>query len=181
MFLYSIFRKIGRAWRVRKLRAGGAKVGRALQSFDDFFAGDPKGFACESGLYVSNGCKILIAKHRDQTGRLMIGRNVYVNYYTIIDCHYAISIGDSVLIGPHCYICDYDHGLEGGQSVAAQPEGDVGEVSIGDGVWIGAGVIVLKGVTVGRGAIIGAGSVVTHDVPPMAIVAGNPARLLRMR
>jgi acetyltransferase-like isoleucine patch superfamily enzyme len=181
MFLHSFLQKIGRARRVRKLRAGGAKVGRALQSFDDFFAGEANGFVCDSGIYLSPGCKILIAKHGDRTGKLTIGRNVYVNHYTIIDCHYSISIGNSVLIGPHCYICDYDHGVKGGLPVMAQPEGHIGEVSIGDEVWIGAGVIILKGVTVGQGAVIGAGSIVTHDVTAMSVVAGNPAQLLRMR
>lgn len=52
-------------------------------------------------------------------------------------------------------------------------------VKICDDAWIGAGAIVLRGVTVGEGAIIGAGSVVTKNVPPFSIVAGNPATLVR--
>lgn len=55
------------------------------------------------------------------------------------------------------------------------------EVTIGHDVWIGRSAIVLAGVTVGDGSVIGAGSVVTKDVPPYAIVAGNPARLIRYR
>jgi Acetyltransferase (isoleucine patch superfamily) len=54
-------------------------------------------------------------------------------------------------------------------------------VRIGNDVWIGASAIVLKGVSIGDGAVIGAGSVVTKDVPPYAIVGGNPARIIRMR
>lgn len=54
-------------------------------------------------------------------------------------------------------------------------------VKIGHDVWIGRSAIILAGVTVGDGAVIGAGSVVTKDVPPYAIVAGNPARLIRYR
>ena len=54
-------------------------------------------------------------------------------------------------------------------------------VSIGNDVWIGTRVIVLGGVTIGNGAVIGAGSVVTRDVPPYAVVAGTPARLIRYR
>ncbi len=56
-----------------------------------------------------------------------------------------------------------------------------GGVTIGNDVWIGARAIILSGVTVGDGAVIGAGAVVPRDVPPYAIVAGNPARLLRHR
>lgn len=54
-------------------------------------------------------------------------------------------------------------------------------VVIGNDVWIGARVIVLGGITIGNGAVIGAGSVVTRDVPPYAVVAGVPARLIRYR
>jgi serine O-acetyltransferase len=50
---------------------------------------------------------------------------------------------------------------------------------IGDDVWIGPHAIVIGGVTIGDGAIIGAGSVVTRDVPPRCVVAGNPAKILR--
>lgn len=52
-------------------------------------------------------------------------------------------------------------------------------VHISDYVWIGANAIILKGVTIGEGAIVGAGSVVTKDIPPYTIVAGNPARIIR--
>lgn len=54
-------------------------------------------------------------------------------------------------------------------------------IDIGNDVWFGAGAIVLKGVKIGDGAVIGAGSVVTKDIQPYAIVAGNPARLIRYR
>jgi galactoside O-acetyltransferase len=52
-------------------------------------------------------------------------------------------------------------------------------VTISDRVWIGFNVIILKGVTIGEGAIVGAGSVVTKDVSPYTIVAGNPAQVIR--
>lgn len=56
-----------------------------------------------------------------------------------------------------------------------------GPTRIGNDVWIGHGAMVLSGVTVGDGACIGAGAVVSKDVPPYSIVAGNPARVLRLR
>ena len=54
-------------------------------------------------------------------------------------------------------------------------------VTLGHDVWIGHGVVVLPGVRIGSGAAIGAGSIVTKDVPPFAVVVGNPGRVLRMR
>ena len=56
-----------------------------------------------------------------------------------------------------------------------------GDIIVGDDVWIGARAIILSGVKIGKGAIIAAGSVVTKDVPPYAVVGGNPAKLIRMR
>jgi chloramphenicol O-acetyltransferase type B len=74
---------------------------------------------------------------------------------------------------------------EGRDSVNAKFSEHVREqprrISIGNDVWLGRSVIVLPGVTIGDGAVVGAGSVVTKEVPPYAIVAGNPARLIRYR
>lgn len=56
-----------------------------------------------------------------------------------------------------------------------------GDVVIGSDVWLGSGATILSGVTIGHGAVVAARAVVTRDVPPYAIVAGNPARIVRMR
>jgi len=56
-----------------------------------------------------------------------------------------------------------------------------GPINIGNDVWVGSNVIILSGITVGDGAIIGAGSVVSKNVPPYAIMAGNPIKMLRKR
>jgi acetyltransferase-like isoleucine patch superfamily enzyme len=60
-------------------------------------------------------------------------------------------------------------------------EARAARVIFGNDVWVGAGAIIFHGVTVGDGAVIGAGSVVTHDVPPYAIVAGSPAKIIKYR
>ena len=56
-----------------------------------------------------------------------------------------------------------------------------GPVIVGDEVWIGAGAIILSGVNIGKGAIVGAGAVISKDIPPYAVVAGNPAKIVKYR
>jgi acetyltransferase-like isoleucine patch superfamily enzyme len=106
-------------------------------------------------------------------------------------CADRITVGDCVVISYTVTIADSDfHPLDPGlrrqDAVANSPQGDRSQrprlvtrpVVIEDDVWIGIGATVLKGVRLGRGSRIGPGAVVTHDVPPGASVAGNPAQRL---
>lgn len=107
-----------------------------------------------------------------------IGQGTFINYGTTILDTAEVTIGESVLIGPHCRIITVSHPVDdpemrtGGWEIA-QP------VVIANRVWLGAGVYVLPGVTIGEDAIIGAASVVTKNIPPRAIALGNPAKVLR--
>ncbi|MCB9103918.1 MAG: acyltransferase [Anaerolineales bacterium] len=88
-----------------------------------------------------------------------------------------VEIGDRVLLGANCTVTDTDfHPLAPGDRQQDILAGATAPVVIEDDVFIGMHSLILKGVTIGRGAVIGAGSVVTRDVPPGIIVAGNPAR-----
>jgi acetyltransferase-like isoleucine patch superfamily enzyme len=108
-------------------------------------------------------------------GELTIGARTYVNYGSSFAATRRIAIGADCLFGPYVNVTDNDfHDL---RDRARQPEPQ--PVTIGDSVWIGTRAIILPGVSIGDGAVIGAGSVVTKDVPPNGVVAGNPARLLR--
>ncbi len=91
-----------------------------------------------------------------------------------------ITIGHNVTVGANTTIIDTDfHSLDTRQRWSERSGGETAAVAIGDNVFIGMNCIVLKGVTIGEGAAIGAGSVVTADVPPHVVVAGNPATFVR--
>ncbi|XXG10091.1 acyltransferase [Micromonospora sp. SH-82] len=117
-----------------------------------------------------------------------VGDDVDLGYRPIlIAARSRIRIGDNVMFGPEVTIRGGNHRIDrvGLPMIAVGKEPgderyDKG-VTIGDDVWVGTRAIILHGVTVGRGAVVGAGAVVTRSVPPYAIVAGNPARVLRLR
>jgi len=131
-----------------------------------------------------------------------IGDGVFIGAQSFIQGRFdgTCRIGDRCWIGPHSYFDARDLVLEecvgwgpGAKVLGSQHTGlpvdvpiiqtdlEIKPVRIGAWADIGTGAIILPGVTVGRGAIVGAGAVVTRDVPPMAVVAGVPARFVRWR
>jgi maltose O-acetyltransferase len=106
-----------------------------------------------------------------------IGSRSFVNYGCIFLDVRPIEIGDEVLIGPNVQLLTATHPLDAAERRAWLELGK--PISIGDGSWLGAGAIVLPGVSIGAEAVIGAGAVVTRDVEPRTLVAGNPARVQR--
>ena len=92
------------------------------------------------------------------------------------------SIGANVMMGADVIVFTRNHETSRTDiPMLEQGYADYQPVVIEDDVWIGARVIILPGVHIGKGAVIGAGSVVPRDVPDYAVVAGNPARIVRMR
>lgn len=84
------------------------------------------------------------------------------------------------MLGPGVIIYSREHGIDLNDSIRNQPK--ISEkIIIGDDVWIAAGAIILKGIKIGKGAVVSAGSIVNRDVPKNAIVAGNPARIIKYR
>ena len=91
----------------------------------------------------------------------------------------SVTIGEDTLIGAGCQIFDNDFHHRDGRGWRSPRLSEAKPVVIGNHVFVGAGVIILKGVEIGEGATIGAGSVVTRDIPPNSIAAGQPAKVLR--
>jgi carbonic anhydrase/acetyltransferase-like protein (isoleucine patch superfamily) len=107
-----------------------------------------------------------------RNGSIKMGNNIYFEKATLSSTH-SIEIGNYVAIGNYVLIIDHDgYGLDGNLALEKP-------VKIGNHVWIGVRATVLKGVTIGDNSVIGACAVVSKDVEPNTIVAGNPARKIR--
>jgi maltose O-acetyltransferase len=86
------------------------------------------------------------------------------------------------MMGPRVTILTQNHAFSDPERpMNEQGAAEVAPVTIEDDVWIGMATIILPGVTIGTGAVVGAGSVVTRSIPPYAVSAGNPARVIRDR
>ncbi|MGQ0603209.1 MAG: acyltransferase [Anaerolineales bacterium] len=116
-------------------------------------------------------------------GSLYIGADTYVQSGCVLNAFKgSIRIGANCMIGPRCVLTPYQHGTaDTARPMRQQPLTSRGDIVLEEDVWLGAHVCVMDGVTIGRGAIIGAGAVVTGDIPPYAIAAGVPARVIGYR
>ena len=135
-------------------------------------------------------------------GRVEFGRFVWIGHGTKIRCHEGVvEIGPKTVMGQECTISayqrvrigeqcviadramfiDFDHGVVEVDRPIRKQGIYMRDVEVGSNVWIGYGACVLRGVRVGDNSIIGTNSVVTRDVPANAVVAGIPARVIRMR
>jgi len=134
--------------------------------------------ACSNPRYNSLGVfqKVTI-KALNPKAELIIGNNLGISGASI-SCNHRISIGNDVLIGSGAIITDSDAHPVNPLERHNPTQILKASVVIEDKVFIGARAIILKGVTIGYGALIGAGSVVTKDIPPMSIAAGNPAKIV---
>ncbi|MEU8569338.1 acyltransferase [Streptomyces pathocidini] len=124
------------------------------------------------------GERSYIAAHAYVTDDVELGRNCTINPYATV--RGKVRAGDGVRIGAHSSVLGFNHSIAPDRPVHKQPLASTGIV-IGDDVWIGSNVVVVDGVTIGDHCVIGAGAVVTKDLPPWSIAAGNPARRIRDR
>ena len=104
-----------------------------------------------------------------------IGEDCFIQQCCTFFGRCGITLGNGVFIGPKCNLITINHDVdpENRSATYGRP------IVIEDKVWLGINVTVLPGVHIGYGSIVGANSVVTRDVPPMTIVAGSPAKVIK--
>lgn len=120
-----------------------------------------------SNCYMRSGSSLVISN-----GKVSIGNNVSFGSNCSLYCLDSISIGNDTIFSNNVVIRDSDvHQIVG--KINHKP------IKIGNHVWVGTNAIILKGVTIGDGAVVAAGAVVTKDVAPRSVVAGNPAKVIK--
>ncbi|HEY7282870.1 MAG TPA: sugar O-acetyltransferase [Actinomycetota bacterium] len=113
----------------------------------------------------------------DYGWNLSIGANTFVNFGMVALDVAPITIGERCQVGPGVQLLAATHPVE--PELRRTGAERAAPISVESNVWLGGAVIVCPGVTIGEDAVIGAGSVVTRDVPPGVVAAGNPCRVIR--
>ena len=121
----------------------------------------------------------VIISARRPNARLIIGDDFGMTGGSLV-CDESIAIGNRVWVGANAVIADTDfHPLEAARRRVQPLAAKTAPIVIDDDVFIGMRALILKGVHIGEGAVIAAGSVVSRDVPPRTVTAGNPAQIVR--
>ncbi len=138
-----------------------AKIGKNTKIYDQVNL-----YGCEIGDNTKIDAFVYIE------GGVKIGNNVKIRPFTFI-CE-GVTIEDDVFIGPNVTFTN-------DKNPRVRGEWELLRTTVKKGASIGAGAVILPGITIGEYALVGAGAVVTKDVPPRAVVVGNPARVIRYR
>jgi len=134
-----------------------------------------------SGWRISARTAFQGARNAPGKARIEIGDTAYLGSRVVVRAGLGIRVGRHVTIAANVVLSsDPGHPLDPvARRTEAAPRADLGQMVIGDDVWVAEGATLLGGITVGDGAVVGAHAVVTKDVPPHTVVAGNPARVIK--
>lgn len=128
-----------------------------------------------TGKKIDSTFRLFPPFYTDFGKNITIGRDVFINS----GCHFqdqgGIEIGDGVLIGHNVVLATIDHDLD----PAMNRKNHYAPIKIGAHVWIGSNATILSGVSIGAWSVVAAGAVVTKDVPPITVVGGVPARIIK--
>lgn len=109
---------------------------------------------------------------------IFVGENFYANFNCIILDVCPVRMGNNVFLAPGVHIYTATHPLNATERASGREFGK--PVTIGNDVWFGGGAIVIPGVTIGNNVVVAAGAVVTREIPDNVLVAGNPARIIKV-
>jgi acetyltransferase-like isoleucine patch superfamily enzyme len=126
--------------------------------------------------WIGHGCKI-----RAHEGEVRIGAKTVLGQECTISAYQHVSIGRECIVADRVMLIDFDHGVVEAERPIREQGIYKRDVRVGHNVWVGYGACFLRGVTVGDNCVVGTYAVVNRDVPANAVVAGVPARVLRMR
>ena len=126
--------------------------------------------------WIGHGCKV-----RVHEGEVRVGGKTVLGQECTISAYQHVSIGRECVVADRVMLIDFDHGVVEVERPIRLQGIYKRDVRVGHNCWIGYGACILRGVTVGDNAVIGTSAVVTRDVPDNAVVAGIPARVIRMR
>jgi acetyltransferase-like isoleucine patch superfamily enzyme len=126
--------------------------------------------------WIGHGCKV-----RVHEGEFSLGAKSVMGQECTISAFQHVSIGRECIIADRVMMIDFDHGMVEVERPIREQGIYKRSVDVGHNVWIGYGACLLRGVSVGENSVIGTSSVVTADVADNAVVAGIPARVIRMR
>lgn len=127
-------------------------------------------------VWIGDGTKI-----RCHEGAVEIGQKTVIGQECTISAYQRVRIGEQCVIADRAMFIDFDHGVVEVERPIRLQGIYKRDVEVGSNVWIGYGACILRGVRVGDNSIVGTNAVVTKDVPANAVVAGVPARVIRMR
>ena len=161
-------------WRLHTLGSG-TQLGRSLR------VNVPRSVVIGSRVTIASQFVLAdILPGQGEVPKVFIGDGCTILWRFQCNAAQSIRIGQNVLIAANVLITDSDHIVEpGGVPVTRQGKFVTRPVLIEDNCWLGQNAVILKGVTLGHDSIVGANSVVTRDIPPCSVVAGNPARVIK--
>jgi acetyltransferase-like isoleucine patch superfamily enzyme len=156
-------------------------------SFPDVFFGKGVqicGVKCvqiEAGSCISDDVWLNVCI-RDDAIRMRIGKCVLIGRRDVISTGGMLEIGDYCILAPNVYVGDVDHAYQGDINVPILMRGttDQRRLVIEESCWLAMNSVITGALTIGRGSVVGANSVLTRDVLPFTVVAGNPSTIIKM-
>lgn len=186
MLLIKILNTVKLKRKMKMFKANSVSGENLVVSMDSFCESEKK-----ENFVIGDNCELCGRFHIRGEGKVSIGNNTTIRYGSIVISSCGISIGDNVIISNNVLIYDNNsHPTDPKMREEMSKSGfhselwsfvyaDKKPVVIEDNVWIGERTTILKGVRIGKGSIVASNAVVTKDVPPYTIVAGNPAKIVK--